>query len=109
MVVAMTESEQRKWTRKDSEDASRLLAGLVRRAKKASGGQRPEQIADAPEERTSSAGEKADGGERFGEIANSNHRPHVIAGGRDDRCDRSLIEGMETPVASAGGVQRMGS
>src|SRR5690349_6059150 len=86
IVPTMSEHNRRTWTKQDSEDASRLLAGLVRRAKKASGGQRPEQIADAPEERTSSAGEKADGGERFGEIANSNHRPHVILGGQDDRC-----------------------
>lgn len=109
MVGTMKRETRKAWTKQDGEDASRLLAEMVKRSKKASGGQRPEQIADAPEERTSSAGGKADGGERFGEIANSNHRPHVILGGQDDRCDRSLIEGMETPVASAGGVQRMGS
>lgn len=50
MVVGMSNDTQRRWTRQDGEDASRLLAELAKRGNKASGGlKRPEQIQQSGE------------------------------------------------------------
>lgn len=43
MFIDMKKQPTETWTAKDSEDASRLLAGLVRRAKKTSG-ETPDQL-----------------------------------------------------------------
>ncbi|HET6409119.1 MAG TPA: hypothetical protein VFG14_14620 [Chthoniobacteraceae bacterium] len=104
----MSNPTERRLTKQECERAAQLLAGMVERAEeKAVEAVSSTQIQNAPEERTSSAGEKADGGERFGEIANSNHRPRVILGGQDDRREREA-EGGTSTLASAGGGQRIG-
>jgi hypothetical protein len=46
MVVTMGKHDERGWTKQDAEDAGRLLAGMVRRAKKAVEAESSTQIED---------------------------------------------------------------
>lgn len=62
------------------EAAARLLAEMVQRAKRRAG-QTPAEILEP--QRVPVAGMIADGGDRLGVVANTNHRPHSIAVGGD--------------------------
>ena len=57
--------------------AQRLLRVLEQRAKKASGGVRPEQIPTGSV-RVPARADEADGGQSQGVAANCNHRPHPL-------------------------------
>ena len=91
--------EQRKaWTKQDGEDASRLLAEMVKRAKDASGGVRPEQIPTGSV-RVPARADEADGGQSQGVAANCNHRPHYVAGGHDGEGQAATDKALSSPIA----------
>lgn len=116
MLLFMTNSRQERMETL-GEAAARLLRRLSENAKRPAG-ERPAEIAESGE--VPRAGEKAGSRGETGE-ATPQGSPQLTVTGRgvgdglvllannDNWRDRSLIEGMETPVASAGGVQRMGS
>lgn len=81
MVVTMSKHDERTWTKTDGEDAARLLAKLVQRADKASGGlKRPEQIQNPG---ASPPGEKAAEGSATGVEAHHLRQQLTVALGRD--------------------------
>ena len=100
----MGNDTERGWTIKDAEDAARLLQGMAQRGKKAVEAVSSTQI----QEPGVSLPVIADGSERLGVAANSNYRPHSVAGGRNGEGRDRNAEGWNAPVAGRCCFQRFG-
>lgn len=76
------------WTKQDSEDASRLLAGMVRRAKNSSrpAGEMPAEIKDAPAVPRAGEDGSADSGA-------ANGAPVTISAANENERTRGMMEG----------------
>ena len=86
----MDEQQRKAWTKQDGEDASRLLAEMVKRAKDASGGVRPEQIQESGGVRRVPANENREKPvEQRGGVSRSTGS--CVAGGCDDGIGRCVV------------------